>query len=176
MGAKTDSGGGVLAKLLEATHCLSRNCLLCSFLLLDNCVNLPPFICHNCRSTFQLPLSAFLTVSIFCVLFLVFTHIKIRRFDWSAITCCQAMVTNGEQYSLFKEGQWTLQNVFFFFFSNGTATMFYSRWSMFRFISVGVFYFYEPDVGLYIKKKTKNKSAFQFLGRAFISSPLAEEL
>lgn len=35
--------GGVLAKLLEATHCLSRHCLLCSFVLPGDCVILPPF-------------------------------------------------------------------------------------------------------------------------------------
>ena len=61
-------GRGFLAKLLEATHCLSRNLLLCSFLLLDDCVILPLFICQDCCTTFQLPLSTFLTtrVQLFC--------------------------------------------------------------------------------------------------------------
>ena len=67
-----DWGGGVLAKLLEATHCLSRNLLLCSFLLLDDCVILSLFICHSCCTTFQLPLSTFLTIGMFFVLFLLF--------------------------------------------------------------------------------------------------------
>lgn len=66
-------GRGVLAKLLEATHCLSRS--LCSFLLLDDYVIVPLFICHNCCTTFQLPLSTFLTISIFFVLLLfLFLH------------------------------------------------------------------------------------------------------
>lgn len=68
-------GRGVLAKLLEATHCLSRNILLCSFLLLDDCVILSLFICHSCCTTFQLPLSTFLTIRMFFVLFLLlFLH------------------------------------------------------------------------------------------------------
>lgn len=99
VGSITDSGGGVLAKLLEATHCLSRNLLLCSFLLLDDCVILPLFICHSCCTTFQLPLSTFLTISKFFLL--LFLHrLRSDILIWLVIICGQAMVTNGEQYSL----------------------------------------------------------------------------
>lgn len=73
-------GWGVLL-LLEATHCLSRDLLLSCFLLLDDCVILPPFICCT---TFRLPLVTFLTISKFFGPFLVviFTRIQIRHFDW----------------------------------------------------------------------------------------------
>lgn len=113
------SGRGVLVKLLEATHCLSRNLLLSSFLLLDDSspflfatIVVRPFHCH---------LAHFLQL-----VFVFFsTPIKNGHFDWLATVANSIPL---------KDGQWTLvllTSVFLVSFLRRHCHRVSSRWSMF---------------------------------------------
>lgn len=137
------SGGRVLAKLLEATHCLSRS--LCSFLLHDNGVVLPSFYLPQLLYV-ELPLAHFLQ---WCFLSLYFC--SYLKKDWGHTLCIGSPDAGDRRGAVFSN-------------SDGTATMFSGRRSMLCFFP-WLFSTFLNLTSVFILLKTgKKKSAFEFLG------------
>lgn len=137
-GVDVGSGGGrVLAKLLEATHCLSRS--LCSFLLHDNGVVLPSFYLPQLLYV-ELPLAHFLR---WCFSSLCFCYLKK---DWGHTLCFVSPDAGHRRGAVFSN-------------SDGTATMFsgFFPWLFSTFLNL-------PSVFILLKTRRKKKSAFEFLG------------